>query len=221
LAAASPIDSQLIPRRGAPTKPSRSTESVGQTARRRHAPCSTQHPPSTFSRLLTATPTQQPPCSSQHPAFSADAIHHSSDPAPTWQAAVTCTCTEAIMCLSAPLTSWEQSMGKLSRRWLETAVRASSGQGRYQSMVQPAIRPGNCRGGAVTGRKWNHSLALDGQWVQKLYEQSGANASHCSTQPVGPGPAAGLAAGNLDHLSDSTCQTTVPPTKPTTSTHRL
>lgn len=44
-------------------------------------------------------------------------------------------------------------MANESRNLEDTAVSASSGHGRYQSMVQPLMRPGNCVGVRSGGRE--------------------------------------------------------------------
>mmetsp|Transcript_13360 Transcript_13360/g.32664 ORF Transcript_13360/g.32664 Transcript_13360/m.32664 type:complete len:278 (-) Transcript_13360:588-1421(-) len=62
----------------------------------------------------------------------------------SWHAAVTYTCTWPIMSLSASLASVLHAILNSSMNLPDTAVSASSGHGRNQSMVQPLMRPGNC-----------------------------------------------------------------------------
>lgn len=52
-------------------------------------------------------------------------------------------CTEAIICFSAAFTSGEHSIWKSSRNLDDTPVSASSGHGKYQSIVQPLMMAGN------------------------------------------------------------------------------
>lgn len=48
-----------------------------------------------------------------------------------------------MMAMVSSLTWGVQTIGKLRRKWFDTAIKASLGHRENQSMVHPEIRPGN------------------------------------------------------------------------------
>ena len=88
------------------------------------------------------------------------------------------------MALRESFTASGQAMGNSSMNLPETEVRASSGQDRNQSMVQPLMRPGNCCARRLnltpTGLKHKQTCSLSlTRPRKKLYRLS-----HVSTVPA-------------------------------------